>query len=337
MQNVYIHLVFRGDADGFIFRAGFINTINIIKGFAMNNCQVYLGGGGCNKESFIKKVISKYNLGCYSNISFIRSNKNDVLYSNIKQKKINKVYSRDTNFIVYLARKKDYGGDIYYEEHQDNPPKKAIFYRNRVTHVTISDILKRRWGFKKSIVYPCSIDTDFFSTIPNNIVKYQFKFNIVYGGHVYPHKGIPILIDLGKCMKDVGIHIVGGKEVDIKQYKNLPNNVTFYGYKKQDELKEYLYGSDLLILPYTNKHYQSTTTSPIKLFEYMSTGKPILSSDIKGIKTWAKNKVYYYKADDLNDLIKNVQEIMEDKKQQIIGQREYAEKFSCKERCKLML
>ena len=40
---------------------------------------------------------------------------------------------------------------------------------------------------------------------------------------------------------------------------------------------------------------QSISTSPIKLFEYLSTGKPVLSSDIIGIKTWGKDLLTYYK------------------------------------------
>lgn len=332
MPKIYVHLPIKEEYT--IKKACFINTINVIKGYSLNNC--FINVGGCNDYSIINMIIKLYNLSDYKNIRFIKDDNKDNLYQIIKNKNILVVYSRDNNFPIYLCEKK-YDGKIYMEAHSDYPPKKVLPYKKRITHITISSITKKRWGFKKSIVFPCSVDTHFFSTKPENIIKYNYQFNVVYGGHIYPYKGIPILIELGKIIKNIGIHIIGGDKEQIKEYKNVPENVIFYGQKNQSELKKYLYGGNLLILPYTNNHFQSTTTSPIKLFEYMSTGKPILSSNIEGIKKVAKDKVYYYKADNLDDLIKNVQEIMEDKKQQIIGQKEYAEQFSCKEKCKLML
>ena len=77
---------------------------------------------------------------------------------------------------------------------------------------------------------------------------------------------------------------------------------------------------------------QSISTSPIKLFEYLSTGKPVLSSDIIGIKTWGKDLLTYYKADNIDDLKKKVLDIKNNydkynKGELIESRKEYAKKI----------
>ena len=322
----------------YLNKANFINTINVIKGFAKNNLNVYVGH---NKNNFdIEKVKDIYNLNNFNNINYICANEWKDLYKFIIEKKIKIVYARHFDFPIYLLDK-NYPFKILLESHGENPPARLLPYRNKINFITINNVLEKRWKFPKSLVFPCAIDYDFFSKKQKDI-NFNFDFNITYSGHVYPYKGIPILIELARKIPEIGVHIIGGYPKDIKQYKNLPTNFQFYGYKIQRDLLPYLHSSQLLILPYTNKHTQSISTSPIKLFEYLSTGKPVLSSDIIGIKTWGEDLLTYYKADNIDDLEKKVLDIKNnyDKyntDELIESRKEYAKKFSCKNKCKLML
>lgn len=328
--------IFLYSENRYLIKANFINTINVIKGFAKNNLNVYIGHNNFD----IEKVKDIYNLYNFKNINYIYTNEWVDLDKFINEKKIKIVYARHFDFPIYLLNK-GYPFKILLESHGETPPARLLPYKNKINFITISHILENRWKFPKSLVFPCAIDYDFFSTKQKHI-NFKFDFNITYSGHIYPYKGIPILIELARKIPEIGVHIIGGYSQDIKQYKNIPTNLQFYGYKLQKDLLSYLHSSQLLILPYTNKHMQSISTSPIKLFEYLSTGKPVLSSDIIGIKTWGKDLLTYYKADNIDDLKKKVLDIKNNynnynKHELIKNRKEYAKKFSCENKCKLML
>ena len=84
--------------------------------------------------------------------------------------------------------------------------------------------------------------------------------------------------------------MVGGKQEDINRHmQKSPKNMIFYERINYNEVPNYLYSADLLLIPYCkkgNRWSPSTITSPIKLFEYLSTKKPVLCSNIVGIKNW---------------------------------------------------
>ena len=88
-------------------------------------------------------------------------------------------------------------------------------------------------------------------------------------------------------MTQIDFHIIGGNDEDLaywkKRYKNL-NNIVFYGFKQQKELKKFRQSSDILIAPYMNKVSisggkgdTSKWMSPLKVFEYMAAKNPLLS------------------------------------------------------------
>lgn len=62
-----------------------------------------------------------------------------------------------------------------------------------------------------------------------------------------------------------------------KEYLDEIENIHWLGIKKYDELSEYLYYLTVTMIPFVvNKITEST--SPVKIFEYMSGGKPIVST-----------------------------------------------------------
>ena len=64
--------------------------------------------------------------------------------------------------------------------------------------------------------------------------------------------------------------------------KNLPTNIYFLGSKKIDELPGYLVHSDVAILPFVPGKI-SDAVSPIKVFEYLFAGKPVVSTRLPEI------------------------------------------------------
>ncbi len=121
------------------------------------------------------------------------------------------------------------------------------------------------------------------------------QLHVGYAGSLYPGKGIELIIQLAKRCPWAKFHIVGGEEDEIfywqeqalKQFKNSkPNNIIFYGYLPHSKIASFLIDFDVLVAPYQRSVLDcsgkdiSRWLSPLKLFEYMRLGKPILVSDL---------------------------------------------------------
>jgi glycosyltransferase involved in cell wall biosynthesis len=109
-----------------------------------------------------------------------------------------------------------------------------------------------------------------------------------YLGHLYPGRGIEVLIGMARSVPEADVHIVGGTDRDISAWRatQLPDNVFLHGYVPHSRVGAYLSRFDILAAPYQRQVFTdggvetSTVMSPLKLFEYMACGKPILCSDL---------------------------------------------------------
>lgn len=113
-----------------------------------------------------------------------------------------------------------------------------------------------------------------------------------YIGQLYRGKGMEVVVEVARRMPDVQFHIVGGLEPDIAFWKTkATSNVVFHGFVAPGSVSEYIASMDVCLLPNQARVYSHGTkggagieigsyTSPLKMFEYMAHGKPILASDL---------------------------------------------------------
>ncbi len=111
------------------------------------------------------------------------------------------------------------------------------------------------------------------------------EFIVLYSGSLQKGKGVQIVAELAGKLNDVSFIIVGGdkKERELLR-KEWPDNMKFIGRKKHELIPQYLKLADLLILPLTKELGYWKYSSPLKLFEYMASGVPILASNLGAIK-----------------------------------------------------
>jgi glycosyltransferase involved in cell wall biosynthesis len=130
------------------------------------------------------------------------------------------------------------------------------------------------------------------------------SFLCVYAGHLYAWKGINTILDAAQFIpQDVIIYCVGGTDQEITKHsssqifrrKNLgwqesqitkqgSHNVIFAGRKPHTEVPRWLCAADVLLLPNSGKEAISRLyTSPMKMFEYMASGKPIVASRLPSL------------------------------------------------------
>jgi glycosyltransferase involved in cell wall biosynthesis len=114
-----------------------------------------------------------------------------------------------------------------------------------------------------------------------------------YVGHLYPGKGMEMVAALAAIMPEADLHAVGGTERDLAAWRarcaDLPN-VHLHGYVPHALVSAYLARFDLLLAPPAPSVASAAGReigrwmSPLKLFEYMAAGKPILASDIPALR-----------------------------------------------------
>lgn len=113
--------------------------------------------------------------------------------------------------------------------------------------------------------------------------------HVGYVGHLYPGKGMEVVVGLARLAPHLHLHVVGGTAQDLAywqaQCQDL-SNVVFYGRVDHAQVPSYLQAMDVLLLPNQRKvavhgsgdgdigHW----TSPLKAFEYMAAGKPMVAS-----------------------------------------------------------
>lgn len=157
------------------------------------------------------------------------------------------------------------------------------------------------------------------------VEDFQFNFNknnlrdelnlpknnplIMYTGHLYDWKGADLLAKASEVLKNYNFIFIGGTDLDLESFKRKyrNKNILFVGFVENKFIPKYLKTADLLIIPnIDNGDISSKFTSPLKFFEYIASGVPILASDLISLKNIGKDKVDYFKAGDLDDLIKNI-------------------------------
>jgi len=79
--------------------------------------------------------------------------------------------------------------------------------------------------------------------------------------------------------------LIGPKFRYLKELNRLAkkNNVYFLGEKKNDKVPYYIKNLDVCIIPYTITQF-TNNVSPLKLYEYLALGKPIISTALSDLK-----------------------------------------------------
>jgi glycosyltransferase involved in cell wall biosynthesis len=115
---------------------------------------------------------------------------------------------------------------------------------------------------------------------------------VAYAGHLYPWKGVDVLVQALANASGVRGLIVGGHpaEADLGRVQglirqlNLTSRVLVTGLVAPDDVGRWLARADILVLPNTASAISERYTSPLKLFEYLTLGRPIVASDLPAIR-----------------------------------------------------
>ena len=107
---------------------------------------------------------------------------------------------------------------------------------------------------------------------------------VLYVGNLEHYQGIDLMVKAFTFManrKDIHLVVIGGNEENIRKYKiavaerGIDAQIHFIGPRPLSRLFDYLMQADILVSPRL-----SGQNTPMKIYSYLASGKPILATDI---------------------------------------------------------
>ncbi len=116
-------------------------------------------------------------------------------------------------------------------------------------------------------------------------------FTAGYTGHFYAGRGMELMFELAIALPQVNFLWVGGEPADVALWRNRlesqgVRNINLTGFVDNAVLSQYQAAADVLLMPYGTAIAGSgggnsvEIASPMKMFEYLAAGRPIISSDL---------------------------------------------------------
>lgn len=196
------------------------------------------------------------------------------------------------------------GLDVLFETHAGPGHPKLGILAGIATHpgcrglVTTTEPLRELYvehnvPSHRILVWPNAVDLDRFEVaagapdrIRPNLPFRRDATLVVYSGGLYEKKGIRTVLDAARLAPEADFLLVGGWPQDVgrweAEYPGLAN-VHFQGFVNNAELGTWLAAADILVLPASGLDPDAAHTSPLKLFEYMASGRPIVASAVPAL------------------------------------------------------
>ncbi len=212
-----------------------------------------------------------------------------------------------TLFVLKLFKKKAVI-EIHHDLSVESRIVKFLFYNFDILNSSnIIKVIAITSAVKKYLIKDLKVDSKKIQVAPSaSSINLKFKklsnnkrYNIGYFGSLEASKGSKFIVKLSKIDKNNNYFIYGGNAKQAKRLKekHKNKNLKVCGYIPYGKVKFYLSKMDILLMPSNNKLLRATGgvgnlakfTSPLKLFDYMASGKLIISSNLKVFKEVIKH------------------------------------------------
>lgn len=183
------------------------------------------------------------------------------------------------------------------------------FLRNLIIRHMSFPILVVSEGMRKYLIHRHAIPPERLHLIRNGVKLSDFspelsadtacaKLGIkkvkpvcLYTGSLHEGRGIDIILECARSLPDIDFVIVGGDPTNLCILRSrAPKNVTLTGHQPFAAIPLYLQCADVLLMPYQhriglggNSSHDASIIGPLKLYEYISAGRPIIASRVPGI------------------------------------------------------
>jgi len=244
-----------------------------------------------------------------------------------------------------------------YQRYVANDGQKLTVFITHALQQLIEANLHIQHPDAESCIAPDGVDLERFADLPEPAVArktlgLQEKITALYSGGFFPGRGIENLYELAKKFPAVQFIWIGGKPAQVNEWKQKLsaaglNNVILTGYVANSQLPLYQAAADILLMPYQRKVAGHSggdiaqVTSPMKLFEYLASGRAILTADLPVLReVLSESNAVFYAPDDLEAFFSQFDQLVRDPSlRQLLADaaRQEARRYAWKERMQSIL
>lgn len=249
-------------------------------------------------------------------------------------------------------------GPFYYSYFRD------LAGRKRITVITqaLKNALDERYGdvfrARDVVLSPNGVELERFADLPNPATARRHLGlveapTVACTGHLYDGRGADLFLELAARLEGIRFVWAGGRPEDVDNWRAQAaarklDNVVFTGFVLNDQLPLYQAAADILLMPYgreigisSGKGNSAAVSSPMKMFEYLATGRAIIASDLPVFaEVLNENNAVFCSPEKANDWEGALRGLFDNRKQrESLGRqaREDAQKYSWTERAKRIL
>ena len=117
----------------------------------------------------------------------------------------------------------------------------------------------------------------------------QGSLQVGYSGSLYAGRGGELMLDLARRLPDIDLHVLGGPDAEARALRtrgDCPPNFHVHGLRPPGDAERLQAAMDVLLAPYARSVATpggvdtSRWMSPMKIFEYLASGRAIVCSDL---------------------------------------------------------
>jgi len=223
-----------------------------------------------------------------------------IFSRNFRDKIVDILLARWSGYLIFVTK---YLRDHYTKKY--NCKNKKTLIASDAVNLNIFDINISKEEARKKLDLP----------MDKKIIGYCGRFKTMD-----TEKGI---IDILKALKILDENIffiaMGGKLKHVEHYKEqakllgVADKAKVVGNYTQDIVALYQKAADVLLMPFPDIQHYRYYMSPMKMFEYMASNRPIITTDLPSIREILnEDNAFLIKSEDHRDLARGINKVLED-------------------------
>lgn len=138
-----------------------------------------------------------------------------------------------------------------------------------------------------------------------------------YFGAIADWFDVDLLADVAQSRPDYNFVLLGGVfDVDVSRLRKAPN-VKLLGQQPYETMPRYLYNFDVCVIPFKINPI-TEATDPVKLYEYLSGGKPVVSAPLPELTPY---RDHLYVAENASDFAQKIDQAISEDNQEMAERR----------------